>query len=181
MNTLNSVSKKSGAKQRLVKVARSNVSYGSCSSIFTHSYEKVDRDYKFSETVPPYVLCALRCVDVTTKWAVRMGYKKDEMRFVFEDGSHVPKGCLYEWMEREGYLAPIFEPKAKHRGLELADFYSWEHTKILRRLKNYDFSDFRKSLLELNKIPHATGLFLEHHMRAMCRNNLIPRRVRIDL
>jgi hypothetical protein len=162
--------------KKLVAAARSHISFGACSNIWCESYAKLNREYELEETVSPYVLCALRCVDLTIKWGVPRGYKREQMRFVFEDGSNIPKGQLYEWMEREGFSAPIFEPKKSHRGLELADFSAWEHTKVIRRLADKDFAPFRKSLVALNKIPNESGVFFEQHIRAICVNNGIPRR-----
>lgn len=160
---------------RLVKVAKTNVNFETCCTLLMKDYKIVDADYALSENAPPYVLCALRCVDVVTKWALSQGHKKDDIRFVFEDGPN-PKGPLYDWMKKMGYIAPIFEPKQKHRAFEVADFVAWEHTKVIRKISAQDFSDFRKSLQELMKIPHKSGIYIESQLREMCEVNAFKRR-----
>ncbi len=161
--------------KRLVKVARANMNFGVCCNLLMEDYRAVDADYALNESAPPYVLCALRCVDVVTTWAISRGYRKDEIRFIFEDGPQ-PKAPVYDWMKKMGFVAPIFEPKQKHRGFEIADFEAWEHTKVIRKFDIGDFSDFRKSLQELLKIPHKSGIYIESQLREMCKVNCIARR-----
>jgi hypothetical protein len=171
--------KRTAFVSRLIKATKANVSFGACCNLLMADYKTVDAEYALSAVAPPYVLCALRCVDVVSTWAASRGHKKSEIRFVFEDSPH-PKGPLYDWMKKMGFPAPIFESKQSHRAFEVADFLAWEHTKVIRKFIVGDFSDFRKSLQELLKIPHKSGIYIEPQLREMCVANAIKRRIPVS-
>lgn len=160
----------------LIAALAPHASYWMGACILRSDYMRANADWKLSEGLAPYTICAKFCVDQTNDWR-DIHWPTIPVEYFFECGDP-HKGQLMERVRAATGVDPIFRNRDTVP-LQAADFAAWEILKAYRRLvveTDSLYESCRKSFRRLFAIPGKWGQFEEHGLRELCRvSGIAPR------
>ena len=144
---------------RLINIIQTRVRHGFACAVMMDGYREVDRQYCLSNKFAPIGLAACACLDKVKKWASENNIDRKQICYMFEDGDK-DKGSLTRSIEEHHGFVPIYLHKSDSGALQAADLLAYEHLIANRRIYKSGtgtlaFSDMRRSLQALDKIPHG--------------------------
>lgn len=154
--------------EQLVGTIRVRVRKSFSCVVILKDFRDVDGKYQLREYLGnPYSFCGRHCAARVRLWAQHYDYPESQIRYVFEQGAK-GKGELITVMQRDGFPPPIFESKGL-APLQAADFVAWEHLKATKQAQVGDVRGFRRSLIELSRIPHDWGIYEKKQLVKLCK------------
>ena len=150
-----------------------------CSVVIDH-YDEVNALYRLRERWgQPYCFAAYTVVGMIHKW-MKHKHPCDPIEYIFENGDPEQENELRPLLQREG-VDPVFKPKYDKRidkwwyPFQSADFVAWENRDALTKAVNNEFTDFRRSFQEIDKIPRRFTLFHKDNLISMCKRHVVLR------
>ena len=145
-------------------------------------YNRTNAQYQLSEWVgTPYALAGRDCVAHANIW-LRKDARGLDVDYFFDAGD-ADAGELRRVLVKDNQPAPKFaQGKSSVPGvvaatpLQAADFAAYEVLKAHRLGQNLPLYRYRRSILELAKIPTWWGSYTESDLKALCERVQIPPR-----
>jgi hypothetical protein len=167
----------------LVKCTKKHVNKAFSCSVVLRDWERLNQIYCVSESLGfPYPFCGRTCVAQALKWARNKGVAQPEVEFFFERGAK-HRGQLEKFLLANDGIGPLFPSKTEMVQFQAADLLAWKSRKVLADVfgirGNDDLDAYlsvKRSLEEINSIPHAYGIHDYASMEKLCLRAQVPRR-----
>ncbi len=116
------------------------------------------------------------------KWARNKGIPQAQVELFFEDGAK-HHGQLERILRANDGIGPIFKTKEEMVQFQAADLLAWKSHKVLQKVIEHDgsedidaFNSIRRSLEEVNSIPHSYGVHTYESLKPLIQRAKVPLR-----
>jgi hypothetical protein len=149
--------------------------YGLACIVEHAAFDKVSKSLPLAQIGGvPFSLAGRDCIAHANVW-LNQSQRGLPVKYIFENGDQ-GKGELMRIMNRDCLPTPIFAPSVDTSNgdigltpLQAADFAAWEVLKTYRSGENLPLYKYRRSIMELARIPGWWGRYAEKDLVALCR------------